>query len=452
MVKWVASTPDVTHDKLNEWIQSQYGAKEATATSYARVVFTFGALEVKPGQDFVTVTSLGRKVLEAEGQSKARVVVERFLQDYLGFREVLAVYNRSEDAIHIKQMVERLQPYFPRWTTAAQYEYRALWLLSLGCLHQEHGRYYSITEFGKELADLYPPIRDIDAEPPPTKGKVEPDDIKAVAGIEEELDIADRLTQELAEAAIDSQNPQRLEQSVAEAFEFLGFSVDHLGASGETDVVVRANIGEDSYVVVIDAKARSGGKVEDLNVFTLLDHRKENQADHAVVVAGDFASGKVASHAADNGVLLLTVPLFGQWLSLHAQTPLNLAEYKTIFASAGLLKELPDAVELAAENRKKWGQLLVDLTELIRETYYEQGLLEPLPKDMMFYMLATRLGGVRYSKKEVQQAVDFLTHPAVDAMLADDDGVSLVMDRPTLARALRALADRIETVETETQE
>ena len=70
IVKWVVSTPEMTQDTHVDWIRSQFGAKEAAAASYAHVVFTLSALEVKLGQDHETITSLGRSVLEAEGQAK----------------------------------------------------------------------------------------------------------------------------------------------------------------------------------------------------------------------------------------------------------------------------------------------------------------------------------------------------------------------------------------------
>jgi hypothetical protein len=68
---------------------------------------------------------------------------------------------------------------------------------------------------------------------------------------------------------------------VAEAFEFLGFAVDQLGDVGETDVLARADIGTESYVVIIDAKARHDGKLNNLEPYTLRDHLTNNEADYA---------------------------------------------------------------------------------------------------------------------------------------------------------------------------
>ena len=78
----------------------------------------------------VSLTPLGEKVARAEGEAKARPVIERFMDDYLAFPEVLAVYDQADCAVHLSEMVEILQPKFPRWTAEAHFEYRAS-----GCSH-----------------------------------------------------------------------------------------------------------------------------------------------------------------------------------------------------------------------------------------------------------------------------------------------------------------------------
>jgi len=265
------------------------------------------------------------------------------------------------------------------------------------------------------------------------------------------IDEATRLVAELEKAATDSQSPEHLELAVAEAFEFLGFAVDQLGESGDTDVLVQANIGPESYVVIVDAKSRKAGKLQTLDAYTLHEHLRNNEADYAVVVAGSFAGGKVIRQARDNDVVLLSVPVLSTWLQLHSRTPLNLDEYRVMFTVPGLLDDPPAALISAADKRDQWAHLLVDLIELIQETY-EHGLNQTLPSDQLFAMLVTRLRGVRYPKQQVQEAIALLTHPAIEAALGNGEtGISLAMNRATLVQALRALADQIETAEAETE-
>jgi hypothetical protein len=427
---------------------SEYNVAEGSAGGYTRVVVVLDALETHRSGKLV-VTPFGKRIVEAEGEEKARLVIERFMSDYLGFPEVLAVYAQTEAAIHLKEMVERLQPRFPRWTSQAQFEYRALWLLSLGCLRQARGRYYEITGLGKTISAEFPPGVDISisVRTAPEPEIAEPSPPEPPAG----GDGVRQLIAELVKAATDSQAPERLERSLAKAFEFLGFSVDQLGESGDTDVLVKANIGSESYSVVVDAKARRDGKLQTLDVLTLQDHLKNNEADYGVVVAGRFAAGKVARHAQDSGLVLLSVPVLAAWLELHSRTPLNLHRYRVMFAAPGLVKDLPATLKSAAEEQQQWAHLLVDLVELITETC-EHGLNQPLPGSQLFTMLVTRLRGVRYPKQQVHEAISLLTHPAIRAALGDaETGISLVMSRGTLAQVLRTLADQIETVEAETE-
>jgi hypothetical protein len=446
-IRWAASTSELTFDKAKEWFVSEYNVKENTAVSYLRVVITLGALETQGGRK-LTLTPFGRQILEAEGEDKAKIVVERFMRDYLAFPEVLAVYAHADSPVHLKEMVEALQPAFPRWTSDAQFEYRAVWLLSLGCLRQVRGRHYEITDLGRTIASQFPTTAEIPV-PSPLRPEAGPPVPTEPALITDEVT---RLIAELDQAATDTKAPEHLERAVAETFEFLGFSVDQLGESGDTDVLVQANIGPESYVAIVDAKSRRGGKLQTLDAYTLHEHLRNNEANYAVVVAGSFAGGKVARQAKDNGIVLLSVPTLGAWLRLHALTPLNLDEYRVMFTQSGLVDDLPVALVSAAEKREQWAHLLVNLIELVQETY-EHGLNQTLPSDQLFAMLVTRLRGVLYPKQQVQEAIILLTHPAIEAALGSGEtGISLAMNRATLVQALRALADQVETVEAETEE
>jgi len=110
------------------------------------------------------------------------------------------------------------------------------------------------------------------------------------------------------------------------------------------------------------------------------------------------------------------------------------------------------AIVAAMEERRAWANLVVDLFALIEETY-EHGLNQPLASEQLFTMLFTRLRGVRYSRSQITAMLEFLTHPAIRAMIGDPEtGVTLAMSQSTLVRVLRSLADLIETTEPETYE
>ena len=156
ILRWMAGAPEPILDNAKAWLMSEYNVKEATSHSYLRVVMRLGALETQ-ADGKLALTPFGRQVLEAEGEAKARTVVERFMRDYLAFPEVLTFYAHADGPVHLDEMVDALQPVFPRWTSTAQFEYRALWFISTGCLRQDRGRYYEITDLGIEFAARFPP-------------------------------------------------------------------------------------------------------------------------------------------------------------------------------------------------------------------------------------------------------------------------------------------------------
>lgn len=457
IVQWAASTPTATRDGFGTWLMSQFNVGKSTVNSYLQVVTAMGMLD-QGADGKLGVTARGRRLLEAEPTGQAQLVVACLMTEYVAFPEILTVYAQAEEPIHMETMVAALQPHFPRWTSAAQYEYRALWLLSLGCLRQDHGRYYEITEFGRTVAGQYGVTLPTVVEEALVVGEVNPADgldeiVVSSSGdkVVEGLNLVEGLSRELDEAAVDSQNPDRFEQAIAQAFSFLGFTVDELGEAGDTDALVRANMGPGSYAAVVDAKARRDGKLNDLEVFTIRDHMVKNGADYAVVVAGRFATGKVAAHAEANDVLLLPVAVLQEWMALHARTPLNQATYQILFQQRGILERVPAAMQTAAQQRAKWGHLLVDLMELIQEIYVHSPT-QRLAADHLFTMLMTRLRGVIYGNREVDEAVALLMHPALQALIDDGQGgIALAMNRETLACALRELADQVEQAVAKTE-
>ena len=62
---------------------------------------------------------------------------------------------------------------------------------------------------------------------------------------------------ELLEAQHDVDNPARFEVAIARAFVALGFQAEQVGGSGNADVVASAALGDESFKLVADAKAKA---------------------------------------------------------------------------------------------------------------------------------------------------------------------------------------------------
>jgi hypothetical protein len=145
--------------------------------------------------------------------------------------------------------------------------------------------------------------------------------------------------------------------------------------------------------------------------------------------------------------VLLAIPLLAAWLHAHAQLPLNLRYYRRIFDRSGLLGDLPQVMKDAFAQQRRQIQLMVDLVDLIGETY-QHGLKRPLNSNELSSMLVIRQRRVNYEIDEVQLMLDLLRHPLIRAAFGDDQaGTSLAVNRATLARIFRALALQFEHLE-----
>ena len=107
----------------------------------------------------------------------------------------------------------------------------------------------------------------------------------------------------IANALLEARNsPDRLEESVCNAFRSLGFDVTPLGKSGDPDGVATAYLPADDsgnprrYSVSLEAKSKekAGTKAsaKDADVSAVIRHRDKYKCEHAVVIAPAFPTSK----------------------------------------------------------------------------------------------------------------------------------------------------------------
>ncbi len=154
----------------------------------------------------------------------------------------------------------------------------------------------------------------------------------------------EELIKNLNETQNKSEAPIEYEVVLAEAFRFLGFQAKTIGGKGDTDVLLTANIGKESYKVDIDGKTSKNDKISDaqINWLSLKDHKEKNKSDFVVVAGPGFAGGKLEKRAIEHGVSLLTTVDLISILEAHSKYPFTLLELKDLFAEAGYLTEQVD--------------------------------------------------------------------------------------------------------------
>jgi hypothetical protein len=261
-------------------------------------------------------------------------------------------------------------------------------------------------------------------------------------------DPVERLCAELEEAERDSSNPARFEDALTRAFTLLGFDAQHLGGSGETDILLVAYLGPDGYRAVIDAKSSRAGRISDaaINWLALDTHRKHQQAAHSAVVAPAFGGGNLTKWADEYQVALLTTATVTEALRLHRQTPFTLYDLRSLLSTAG-------QAPIVLENLRRQHQATLKqwrlLTEILRRVDdYHHAWPEGMTihaQNVYFMLVGTRRPEEAPSVAEVQDALTFLASRAVSVLrpIEGSDGFRLAMAYPTALRRLEALVGSV---------
>ena len=80
------------------------------------------------------------------------------------------------------------------------------------------------------------------------------------------------------------------EKALRDIFADMGFAAKHDGGSGRTDVLVVATVGPESYRFIVEAKgSKDSIGNEAADVSAAANHRNDVNADHAIIVARQFA-------------------------------------------------------------------------------------------------------------------------------------------------------------------
>lgn len=388
--------------------------------------------------DALTLMPLAQRFLEATGrEEQARLLVEYLLCHCKGMAQVLNLYAQATRPLTLADIQVALGATFPSWHDAKSYKIRSMWLAALACIKKTGTGHNEITNFGRWCLAHYAPQTDEEVPVLPSAedtGELTPTQL---------IDQSEDLVDELQSAAVDGGASERLELAVVGCLQFLTFDTLHLAQPGQSvpDILGIAALPEEhAYRVIFDTKARTSGRLEDLNVTTVLDYMEQQHAEYAVVVAANFADGKLSRQAEKHGIVLLTIGALCDWVRLHAKTPLTLADYEVIFQTGGLVEALPEAVQALADQQPRWGELMALLLYYLQDAQRKQ--VGSLTVQQIEVLLFARLDEKRFNETEIQRLLDFLGNPLVGCLLQGVEGkVSLRMNEATLMRRLRALSD-----------
>lgn len=265
-------------------------------------------------------------------------------------------------------------------------------------------------------------------------------------------DPVERLCAELEGAQFDSANSVRFEQALARAFAHLGFDAQHLGGSGDTDILVSAHLGRDRYSAVVDAKSARHGKISDsaINWLALDSHRKQREATHAAVVGSGFAGGNLTRWADEYQVALLPTAALIEAVRLHRDAPFSLYDLRPLFSTPGQSDYVLEQLRKQAQAARAHWRLLMEIVQRVDE-YYRAVLegMEVRPDNLhyMFAYMGQYTPAIAPSIAELGDALAFLASRAVGILrpISGGDGYQLAMPLATARGRLQALALAVAT-------
>ena len=353
------------------------------------------------------------------------ILMAQFHSQIRFYGEMLA--EISKGASSTEELHSTARKYGLNWSAHTQVDRRRGWLQSAGMIEPTDGARLTITDAGRglltrlelfhplgipELADPMPtpappaitPIPEI----PPPLASVHKPDAHEPGG---DLTPAEGLADEIRAASTDSQNPDRLEFAVRDAFQFLGFDAEKLGGSGKTDVLVEALLGrDDSYTVAIDAKTVGAGSLGDGQVdwVTLDEHKRQHSADYSMLVGPNPSGKRLMNRAVGQLVAVLSTDQLADLCIQHADAPLGLQDYRAHFETGGAVDMT--SINKAAQDLARLRELATELLATLADQTNDTG---PLTARDLWLLMRNHPSGKASSELEIQQMLDTLASPLV---------------------------------------
>jgi hypothetical protein len=231
------------------------------------------------------------------------------------------------------------------------------------------------------------------------------------------LNEANRLADELVLKSTAGGRGDEFEALVGRAFAFLGFDIQVMGGSGNPDVVVDAALGQAAYRVLVEAKSRSGGHVQqnDVNFDALQAQKNSSSADYVLVVGPEFGGGHLEMWSRDKDVRLVRVEELKQIMLTHAVCPIPLDGFIPFLRGGGSTDDgVLTALLAQSENTSQ-------LMQVARETYHAVCKNQESEASIDVNALYWILGGA-YTVEMIQAAVVFLSADLIGALGQNEDG------------------------------
>lgn len=247
------------------------------------------------------------------------------------------------------------------------------------------------------------------------------------------------IADELRHAARAANDYRRFERAIAAALTELGFSVEHLGGQGRTDVrAVSPLPGEQRFMLIADAKASAKGQVVPFDVVTLREHKEQYGADYVIAIGERFLDKRTVSRAKTEGVGLLTVETLCQLLDLANSGDVGVADIKRVFAMSGSIPE-DTAANAAMANKRLSSIAMSVLSALANEGASNDEVTKgALSSSELYVLLRNQTDSP--SIEDIKVILELLSGPFVRGVVTKGEKYVLCEHVNIIAARLRSLA------------
>jgi len=259
---------------------------------------------------------------------------------------------------------------------------------------------------------------------------VDDDDVEETPGLKDEL----------RTASTDGSRSEEFEQLVAKAFTRLGCTTNWIEGGSDTDVEISSPVH-----VVVEAKTRSSGKLNSLEATNIDKHRRQKDADHAIVVAPAFTP-KVIENATTNELTTLAVDDLIELLDRrdwYAVAPEGVLE---LLARPGAFQDdRLDILDEAIESRVDAGSAILDV---IRALQRADGPVATAA-DLRWIVVGMQNPSDVPSQENITKTLQLLSHPSIGVVEQVDEGYRIVTSYGNAVMLVKSLGRVIEAAEEE---
>ena len=266
-----------------------------------------------------------------------------------------------------------------------------------------------------------------------------------------EISLLDQLCKELAEAQFDTQSYETYESLVTEAFQFLGLEAEHLGGSGQPDVVVVGRLGSDTFTVVVEAKTCQRNQVVNssrVSYSSINDYKEEHASDSTLLVAPDYAGGKIVHHATKNRVTMITTADLISILRQHDQFPFSISELERLFQPRGLATGITEELGRLHAQHQDYIRLTGTVLSIFDELQRQEEVSEPISGSTVYYVLlgsGQQDGTAPPDRRQIDHALALLSNPVLGILARQEGGYILHLTPGAARRRLLALETGLST-------